>query len=79
MANIKSAKKRILVNRTKHSNNLPIKSAMKTAVKKAMVDPNENTGKEAMKKIDKALSSGIIKKNKAARLKSRVSKKMNSK
>ncbi len=79
MANIKSAKKRILVNRTKHSNNLPTKSGMKTAVKKAILDPSEETVKEATKKIDKALTSGVIKKNKAARLKSRVSKKLNNK
>lgn len=79
MANIKSAKKRILVNRTKKEENLPIKSTMKTAVKKAIVNPSEETVKEATKRIDKALSSGIIKKNKAARLKSRVAKKLNNK
>lgn len=79
MANIKSAKKRILVNKTKHSNNLPIKSAMKTAIKKAIINPSEETVKEATKRIDKALTSGIITKNKAARLKSRVSKKLNNK
>ena len=79
MANIKSAKKRILVNKTKRDENLPIKSTMKTAVKKAIVNPSEETAKEATKRIDKALSSGIIKKNKAARLKSRVAKKLNNK
>lgn len=79
MANIKSAKKRILVNKTKKEENLPIKSTMKTSIKKAITNPNEETVKEATKRIDKALSSGIIKKNKAARLKSRVSKKINNK
>ena len=34
MANIKSAKKRILVNRTKAARNKAIKSGVKTAVKK---------------------------------------------
>ena len=34
MANIKSAKKRILVNQTKAARNKSIKSAVKTAVKK---------------------------------------------
>ena len=34
MANIKSAKKRILVNRTKAARNKSIKSATKTAIKK---------------------------------------------
>lgn len=77
MANIKSAKKRILVNETKHNNNVPKKSSMKTAIKKAITNPSEDTVKEATKKIDKALSSGIITKNKAARAKSRICKKLN--
>ena len=34
MANIKSAKKRILVNRTKAERNKAIKSSVKTAIKK---------------------------------------------
>lgn len=79
MANIKSAKKRILVNKTKREENVPVKSTMKSAVKKAIVNPSEETVKEATKRIDKALTSGIIKKNKAARLKSRVAKKLNTK
>lgn len=36
MANIKSAKKRILVNRTKAERNKAIKSGVKTAVKKVL-------------------------------------------
>ena len=52
---------------------------MKTAIKKAVVNPSEETVKEANKRIDKALSSGIITKNKAARQKSRVAKKLNNK
>lgn len=79
MPNIKSAKKRVLVNEKKHSNNVPKKSSMKTAIKKAVVNPSEETVKEANKRIDKALSSGIITKNKAARQKSRVAKKLNNK
>lgn len=79
VANIKSAKKRILVNETKRDENLHRKSTMKTAVKKAVTSHSEETVKEATKRIDKALSSGIIKKNKAARLKSRVAKKLNNK
>ena len=78
MANIKSAKKRILVNNTKRANNLPKKSVMKSSVKNAVVNPNENTVKEANKRIDKALKNGIITKNKAARAKSRVAKSLNN-
>ena len=77
MANIKSAKKRILVNKTKNENNVPKKSTMKSAVKKAVVNPSEESVKEAYKRIDKALAKNIITKNKAARAKSRVSKKIN--
>lgn len=79
MPNIKSAKKRVLVNETKHSNNVPKKSSMKTAIKKAVLSPSDETVKEANKRIDKALSSGIITKNKAARQKSRIAKKLNTK
>ena len=77
MANIKSAKKRILVTKTKNENNVPKKSTMKSAVKKAVVNPSEESVKEAYKRIDKALAKNIITKNKAARAKSRVSKKLN--
>ncbi|MBR3116999.1 MAG: 30S ribosomal protein S20 [Bacilli bacterium] len=77
MANIKSAKKRILVNETKNGNNVPKKSTMKSAIKKAVTTPTEETVNEAYKRIDKALAKNIITKNKAARAKSRVSKKLN--
>ena len=59
MANIKSAKKRILVNQTKHEANREKKSSMKTAIKKALNNPSEETVKEAYKKIDKALAKNI--------------------
>ena len=55
MANIKSAKKRIKVNETKRANNVPVKSVMKTTVKKALTNPTAETFNEANKKIDKAL------------------------
>ena len=79
MANIKSAKKRILVNETKHENNREKKSSMKTAIKKALNNPTKETVNEAYKKIDKALAKNIITKNKAARAKSRVSSKLKDK
>ena len=79
MANIKSAKKRVLVNETKRANNLPKKSVMKSSVKKAVVEPSVETVNEANKRIDKALKSGIITKNKAARAKARVAKSLNNK
>ncbi len=69
MANIKSAKKRILVNETKKENNVPKKSTMKSAIKKAVTTPTEETVNEAYKRIDKALAKNIITKNKATRAK----------
>ena len=79
MANIKSAKKRIGVNRKKNANNVPKKSTMKSAIKKAVVTPSQETVSEAYKRIDKALAKNIITKNKAARAKARVSSKLNDK
>ena len=85
MANIKSAKKRILVNQTKAERNKAIKSSVKTAVKKVRV-AIEAQDKEAAKAallnattvIDKAASKGIIHKNQAADRKSGVQKLVNS-
>ncbi len=77
MANIKSAKKRILVTDRQSEENIPIKSRMKTAIKKAIANPTEETVNEANKRIDKAVAKNIITKNKAAREKSRVNKKLN--
>ena len=76
MANIKSAKKRILVNKTKRANNVPKKSSMKTAVKAAVANPSKETVNEAYKRIDKALAKNIITKNKAAREKAKVASKL---
>ena len=79
MANIKSAKKRILVNRTKYERNKAIKSGVKTAIKKvyAAIEAND---KEAAKAallnatsvIDKATNKGVFHKNTAARKVSRL-------
>ena len=74
MANIKSAKKRILVNRTKAARNKSIKSAVKTAVKKvdaavALKDKEAASSAlvEAISTIDKAASKGVYHKNTAAK------------
>ncbi len=85
MANIKSAKKRILVNRTKAARNKSIKSAVKTAVKKvdaavALKDKEAANSAlvEAISTIDKAASKGVYHKNTAARKVSRLSKAVNT-
>ena len=79
LANIKSAKKRILVNRTKAARNKSIKSATKTAIKKVYA-AIEAKDKEAAKAallaatstIDKAARKGVYHNNTASRKVSRL-------
>ena len=85
MANIKSAKKRILVNRTKMERNKSIKSGVKTAVKKvdaAVAAKDVEAAKAALLNassfIDKAATKGVYHKNTASRKVSRLSKAVNS-
>lgn len=84
LANIKSAKKRILVNRTKAERNKAIKSGVKTAVKKveAAVAAKDKTAASAAllnaaSVIDKATSKGVYHKNTSARKVSRLTKAVN--
>lgn len=84
MANIKSAKKRILVNRTKAERNKAIKSGVKTSIKKvyAAIDAKDNEAAkaalvEATATIDKATSKGVYHKNTSSRKVSRLSKAVN--
>ena len=84
MANIKSAKKRILVNQAKALQNQMIKSQLKTIVKKfnATVDAGDKAAacelyKLAVKKVDQAVAHGILHKNNAAHKKSEFTKKFN--
>ncbi|MFJ8262226.1 30S ribosomal protein S20 [Rummeliibacillus sp. NPDC094406] len=81
MPNIKSAIKRVKTNATANTQNAQVKSAMRTAVKKAdaaLVAKDENA-KEllsvAVKSLDKAASKGLIHKNAASRQKARLMKK----
>ena len=81
MANIKSAKKRILVIQKKTLRNKMIKSAVKTAIKKvnvAIAAGDQAAAREALKNavsaIDKAKSKGVFHKNTAARKVARLSK-----
>ncbi len=84
MANIKSAKKRILINRTKAERNKAIKSGVKTSVKKVLAAIEAND-KAAAKKallaatatIDKAASKGVYHKNTASRKVSRLAQAVN--
>ena len=75
MANIKSAKKRILVTETKAARNKAIKSGVKTAIKK--VEAAVAALKDATSAIASAGSKGIFHKNNAARKVSRLTKLVN--
>ena len=84
MANIKSAKKRILVNRTKAERNKSIKSGVKTAIKKveaAIAAKDKEAASAALtaatSTISKAASKGVYHKNNAARKVSRLAKVVN--
>lgn len=85
MANIKSAKKRILVNRTKAARNKAIKSAVKTSIKKvdaAIANKDKEAAaaalQEAISTIGKATSKGVYHKNTSSRKVSRLSKAVNT-
>ena len=85
MANIKSAKKRILVNQTKALQNQMIKSQLKTVLKKynlAVESGDKAQASElyklAVKKVDQAVAHGILHKNNAAHKKSEFTKKFNA-
>ncbi len=83
MPNIKSAKKRVIVNATKAANNKAANSALKTAIKKAnaAIDANDaakaDVVKVAVKKIDQAAAKGLLHKNNAAHKKSQLVNKLN--
>lgn len=84
MANIKSAKKRILVIETKTLRNKIIKSKIKTLTKKvdAAVAAGDKTLAQtsltnAIVAIDKAAAKGIFHKNNAARKVSRLQRAVN--
>ena len=84
MPNMKNAEKRILVNAKKEVTNNNYEASMKTAIKnveKAVAskykEKAQSSLKTAIKTIDKATKSGVSNKNKSARNKSRLTKKVN--
>ena len=85
MANIKSAKKRVLVNQKKADRNKSIKSAVKTSIKKVEAEVVAKDKEaavaalaNAISTIDKAATKGVYHKNNAARKVSRLSKAVNT-
>ena len=84
MPNIKSAKKRVLVIKTKTLQNQMFKTSLKSAMKKyeaaiaaGDMELAKATYKEAVRKIDKAVARGILHKFNAARKQSRFTKMLN--
>ena len=80
MANIKSAKKRIIQSEKNRKHNASMRSMMRTSVKKvvlAIETGNKEQAQEAynamQKVVDRYADKGLIHKNKAARHKSRLS------
>ncbi len=85
MANIKSAKKRILVTETKAARNKSIRSEVKTATKKveAAVAANDKEAAKAalttaISTIESACSKGVYHKNNAGRKVSRLTRLVNT-
>ena len=85
MANIKSAKKRILVTETRAARNKSIRSEVKTAIKKveAAVAANDKDAAKAaltvaISTIESASSKGVYLKNNAGRKVSRLTKLVNT-
>jgi len=83
LANIKSAIKRNRQNEKRRLQNRIVRGSTRTQVKKAkeaMVDGDKEAAiievNEAVKKLDRAASNGVIHKNNAARRKSRLFKQL---
>lgn len=85
MANIKSAKKRILVSRERAERNKAVRSGVKTAMKKvyAAIEAGDKAAAQtalnaAAKTIEMAGSKGVYHKNNVAHKVSRLSKAVNA-
>ncbi|AWB89413.1 30S ribosomal protein S20 [Salinibacterium hongtaonis] len=83
MANIKSQMKRILTNKKATERNKAVKSELKTAVRAtrtAIASGDKAAATTALqlasKKLDKAVSKGVIHQNQAANKKSAIAKKV---
>lgn len=77
MANIKSNIKSARKNKKRQNANKIARTTYKNNVKKARTSNKKEDVYASYKSIDSALAKGVITKNKAARLKSRVAKHAN--
>ena len=85
MANIKSQIKRIRTNEKRRQRNLAVKSELKTLVRKtreAVEAGDKEAAIEALRiasrKLDKAVSKGVIHRNQAANRKSKLARRVQS-
>jgi small subunit ribosomal protein S20 len=84
MANIKSQIKRNRQNEKARTRNKAVRSEMKTRIKQTLTAVEESsedaveTYRIAQKRIDEAVSKGVMHKNTAARRKARLARKINS-
>ena len=83
MANIKSQIKRIKTNEKARLRNQSVKSELKTSVRRVReaIDAGDKAAAEehlrkACRKLDKAVSKGVIHKNQAANRKSKLAKRV---
>jgi small subunit ribosomal protein S20 len=81
VANIKSQIKRNKQNLVRHERNKSVKTSLKTAVRKfrELADAGDKdaavaAARDASRKLDRAVSKGVIHKNQAANRKSAISK-----
>jgi len=85
VANIKSQKKRILTNEKARVRNVAVRSEVKTLIRNvntAVAAGDKEKAADALKaasrKLDKAVSKGVLHKNNAANRKSAIAKKVNA-
>jgi len=74
MANIKSAKKRIKVTEKKTAQNKAQKSALNTEIKKYRAKPTAEGLSRVTGLVDKACQDNLMHRNKADRMKAKLSK-----
>lgn len=83
LANIKSAIKRVRTNEDRRLLNQPVKSEMRSHIKKVekLIESNDVEGAKAayltaVRKIDKAIQKGLVHQNNGNRQKARLAKKL---
>ena len=84
MANLKSSKKDIIRSKRNHDRNKHLKTTLKSSLKMALNAISENSESKqtvvlaTCRLVDKSVTKGILKKNTAARKKSKLMKSLNA-